>query len=71
MIPNLLPARQTLVLRYLVGCWGYDRHELQETRQRGEFIIIGINQSTSNIFELVKEELLKQDISHWLLKNNI
>lgn len=29
------------------------------------------NQSTSNIFELVKEELLKQDISHWLLKNNI
>lgn len=32
---------------------------------------VGINQSTSNIFELVKEELLKQDISHWLLKNNI
>lgn len=32
---------------------------------------VGTNQSTSNIFELVKEELLKQDISHWLLKNNI
>ena len=40
MLPSLLSARQTLVLRYLVGCWGYDRHELQETRQRGEFIII-------------------------------
>ena len=32
---------------------------------------VGTNQSTSNIFELIKEELLKQDISHWLLKNNI
>ena len=29
------------------------------------------NRSISNIFELIKEELLKQDISHWLLKNNI
>ena len=29
------------------------------------------NRSISNIFELIKEELLKEDISYWLLKNNI
>ena len=29
------------------------------------------NRSISNIFELIKEELLKEDISHWILKNDI
>ncbi len=29
---------------------------------------IGTNQSISNIFESIKEELLKEDITYWLLK---
>ena len=29
------------------------------------------NQSISNIFELIKKELLKEDMSYWILKNNI
>jgi putative tryptophan--tRNA ligase len=29
------------------------------------------NQSISDIFELIKEELLKEDMSYWILKNNI
>ena len=29
------------------------------------------NQSISDIFELIKEELSKEDMSYWILKNNI
>ena len=32
---------------------------------------IGTNQSISNIFESIKEELLKEDITYWLLKKII